>query len=461
MSLAIIRLMMIKRINKLRNKKLLLGLLLLAITLILLFLLWLLFEVKSIRLTDNRQSSRPISKSTINSIITPSPNSNKERSASFTDLFSGSAWLDKNRTSLFHNFSSMTLSFPPDIHWELTGSCLDNYDACQAIDRSIDQQSTCIDGRCLVMVDDNLVYQGQTLAWPTAINEIVDSTISTFDNRWLVGIVDNFQPEQYRISVWWFDGQDFQPIILSDNSEEPIISHYRGRLAVGGQADNLLVLYSAYNGLAWQVRGSQFKDLSYYFGIRVNYNGFWPGIISYQYNGETKWLVFDRSQSRPILLKFWQNGSDWIEGTLDLSDQLPDNSRTAIVATDKLLDNFKIKINDLTDTAYLWQMVDQGFILPTSSAEVISINLSTYSQKPQTSTIGAIITEVIGGWSGFDNSWFLSTDGVNWQTVQLNQRFNFDQPIGKLWWRWQVNPKTNRQHSPCLKKIMFYFYFQP
>lgn len=402
--------------------------------------------------------AEPANQVVTNFQIIPTNLKSQESFISFSDLFSSSAWLDRDKTSLFHNLSSMTLSFTPDINLELIGDCPKNI-VCQTIDQSMKNQTTCINDRCLNIVNNNLVYQERRVVWPAEIDAVVKITIATFNDRWLVGVIINPQPEQYQIFLYWFDGINFEPILLNE-SEEPAQSRYLGQLSFGGQADNLLVLYSAYDGRAWQIQGSKIRDLKHYFGIRVNNGGFWPGIISQQYDGQTVWYVFDRGGNQSRLLKFWQNDSDWIEGSIDLSDQLPQGSRSAQFLAGETADKLDVKIIDSDGQASLWSMTDRGFVQSSDFAQVVSVSLMTYSQHNPVNIVGASIADIIGGWSGFEVIWFLSTDGINWQIVQPGQRLNFDQPVGQLWWRWQIKPSSNRQYSPCLKKINLYYYRQ-
>jgi hypothetical protein len=114
------------------------------------------------------------------------------------------------------------------------------------------------------------------------------------------------------------------------------------------------------------------------------------------------------------------------------------------------------KIVDVSGQSQLWSFADYGFAVSANS-QVTSVNLTTYDRvKPQ--IVGAVVASAVGGWSGLNNQWFLSTDGQNWQTVQLGQRLNFQQSVDQLWWRWQVRPSTDAYLSPCLKMITINYY---
>ena len=173
---------------------------------------------------------------------------------------------------------------------------------------------------------------------------------------------------------------------------------------------------------------------------------------------ETLWFVFDRSASQARLLKFWQNGSPWIEAMTDLSFKLPVPSMAAIFTVNSLTPlTLRAKLVNSEGQSSVWLLTDNGFVLPPQASQVTSVNLTGYNTaKPK--IIGAIVADMLGGWSQFNNQLFLSTDGQTWQPVNLGQRINFPSPADSLWWRWQVSPTANKQWSPCLKTITINYY---
>lgn len=394
------------------------------------------------------------------SVVAAEKTKKPEYFTSFGDLFSSSAWVDKQQTTLFHDLSGMTLTFQPNIQWHQDGLCLDRPAECQVIEQSLKTSAQCFGDNCLSVQNNTLFYREQLLALPPGtVGELVNLAVTRFDDRWLVTAVMKIEDDNYRPLIWWFNSGVFSVINLVDDQGNIAQSRYFGKIAVGGQADNLLLLYSAYDGLAWQIRGTEVKNLSYYFGLRVNAGGFYPKIINFQQDNETVWFVFNQNESPVRLLKFWQNGSGWIEGMLDLSEQLPRDSRSAYFMINWSDPNsLRAKITNLAGQSQLWTMRDNGFTV-LSGGQVTSVNLMVYNQdKPQ--IIGALITDIVGGWSNFKDQWFLSVNGVDWLPIQLNQRLNFEQPTNQLWWRWQVGPGENRQQSPCLKKITINYFRQ-
>jgi len=281
-------------------------------------------------------------------------------------------------------------------------------------------------------------------------------TAELFANRWLVAGVRKLGDQGYQPLAWWFDGRDFQEISLLDGAGQVTKSKYLGQLAIGGRTDSILILYSAYDGLAWQVNGSEVRNLSSFFGMRINNGGFLPKIVTLGQGVNTTWYIFDQGGQQARWLKFWQNGTVWIEGGLDLSNSLPTGSQEAYFLTDPANKKLQVKVIDSQGQAQLWLVDDLGFIAP-ESGQVVSNDLIFYNRaKPQIT--GATIANALGGWFGIKQQWSLSLDGQQWQNVDLGQRLDFTQPTEQLWWRWQVESASNQWSSPCLKMVTINYY---
>ncbi len=377
--------------------------------------------------------------------------------ASFSDLFSGTAWLDKNQTSLVRDSSAMVFTFKPNLQLTNLGSCLDLDNQCQLVDNWLDIDRSCIGDKCLKIKDGQLIYQQKRLALPTNNQaKLLNLSVSLLEDRWFIGGVQRLAEKEYQPLAWLFDGQKFTAINLLNSNNQPAQSQYLGYLVAGGRVDSFLVLYSAYDGLAWQFKGSEMRSLNHFFGIRVNAGGFRPKIIYTGQGRDTTWYVFNQANQPVRWLKFWQNGTDWIEGALDLSNQLPIDSQSVYLSVNSSKNNLQAKIINGQGQAYFWSINDLGFISPNDS-QVVSVNLTSYDQvKPK--IIGATIANALGGWSGFNQKWSLSIDGQHWQAVNIGERFNFSKPAEQLWWRWQVSPPINQWQSPCLKMITLNYF---
>jgi len=383
-----------------------------------------------------------------------------ERFFSFSDLFSNTAYIDEGATNLTYDVSAMVFTFAPHYTWQELGSCSSLPAECGAVDRLSKEQvygPLCRDPKhCLSLETGQILYNGKKLALPTT-EPLINFSLGLFGQRWLIGGVKVISEKEYEPVVWWFDGANFEPLDFKGYNDQAPRSPYRGYLAFGGWPDNIFIVYSAKDGLAWQVRGQEIIDLSRYFSFRVNNGGFEPSIIGAKQSHQTVWYVFDHSASQPRLLKYWQNENKWIEGSLDLSSNLPTGTVAAIFSLEKAEPLIlRAKIINQEGEASLWLLKDDGFIAPSSTAQVTSVDLTgsgNSNSNIQADITGVIVAELMGGWSGFKEQILLSPDGQKWLPIKIGERFDFTPQASHLFWRWQVEKNDYPEQSPCLKKI--------
>lgn len=374
--------------------------------------------------------------------------------ASFSDLFSGVAWLDKQQTTLHQDLSATSLSLKPDVKVQLIGACSDLVKDCQKISQSIISSPQCQGSNCLTTKDNQLFYNQHPVILPGGASQpITNLAIKAWSGQWLVAGVRVLANQRYQPVIWHFDGHDFQELKLASQNNQTLETSYLGHFGFGSNQDSLLILYSAYEGMAWQIKGAEIRDLSQLFGIRVNNGGFVPQIIASGQGGQIKWYVFDQSGQQARWLKFWQNGTDWIEGVADITASLPVGSRAAYADINQ---STQLKIVADNGQEQLYKIDDRGF-LALADNQATSVSLTAYDKnKPR--IVGAVIDSVVGGWSGFGGQWFFSTDGQKWQEVQIGQRLDFVSPVDNLWWRWRVKAGSDRQMSPYLKMITINYF---
>lgn len=432
------------------------GLWLLVVVLLVILIACCLWLVKQRPVKNSKlNSEKGIELATSNN--TETVDQSTEYFTSFSDLFSGTAWFDKDKTSLTRDSSAMAFTFQPNISLTDLGSCSSLDSQCQSIDNQLNINQACIDKKCLMIKNDQLIYRQKQLVLPVnGQAKLLNLSISTLGDRWFIGGVQQLAEKKYQPLAWLFDGKEFKVVNLLDSDNHPVQSQYLGHLTAGGQANNFLVLYSAYDGLAWQFNGPEVRDLSPFFSIRVNAGGFRPKIIYTGQGKNTTWYVFNQGDQPVRWLKFWQNGTDWIEGGLDLSNRLPSDSQSAHFLVNLFDNSLKAKVVDGRGQAHLWSINDLGFI-SSDDGQIVSVNLTSYDKiKPR--IVGALVAGALGGWSGFEQEWSLSADGQHWQTVTIGERLNFSKPAEQLWWRWRVLPSADQWHSPCLKMITINYF---
>ncbi len=378
----------------------------------------------------------------------------QEYHGSFSDIFSGVAWTDTERTTLSYDSVAMSYSYKPNIFVEDLGDCSIRTDDCLAIDNSLKTKS-CLKGQCLEVKDDRLFYNQQE-KFPAGEEKISRFKIKIIGQRWLVAGIISLANGDYQPTLWWFDGDNFDQIkLLLSNGQQPK-TNYLGNFAISGQNDQVLVLYSDPFGLAWQINGQEVRDISSYFNSRINNNGFNPEIISFGQGNETIWYVFDRDQKQVKFLKFWQNGTKWIEGVRSLAEFLPEGVSSLILKLNSTNQPEFLAKALLGNQKKLFKIKDQGFTALDDSV-FVSKNLTTHSlNKPNITR--ALISNLTGGWSGFEGQLSLSSDNKKWKEVNVGQEIVFSQTVNNLWWRLQVKANKNIYSSPCLKMINIDYY---
>ncbi|MFP4515138.1 MAG: hypothetical protein ACLFNO_04000 [Parcubacteria group bacterium] len=387
---------------------------------------------------------------------------------SFGDNFSSDVYLNLEKTNMYLDDVSTALTFKPLYNFSKLGSCSGDGISCdfkkniKILDYGM-EACTRNGNDCLKVINEELYYNGRAVTLPNEIRsqDIISLTVGALDTKLLLGaVLANGEDEDGL--VYFFNGSTFENIIAKD-SKYTIASKYQrqgGRIGFGGSDDNFLIIYSGYNGQVFQVRNGEIIDITNMFGLRVMNKGFMPQIIKSGSGVNSTWYVCSLDKENPKLIKLWQNGSKYIQGSLDLTYK--------IFTTSALYDNFNhcyLSNNDdrklyLTfnnkNSLDIWQFQDNGFDnshdysaissdiinkegLVAKNAIIKEIDLSV-REKTYTSNIedyGAL---------------YLSTNNINWQKVTVNEFLYFEENTSDLYWRLDLK-KGDQYFSPWFDSI--------
>lgn len=328
---------------------------------------------------------------------------------SFHDLFSGVGWIDQEKTTMYQDRHVTALTFPPRFEWQPANSI---------------------------------------------------GPISPIGQIGIIGEVKKVG-DLYKGLVARADGT---PIFTEENT--PIVSKYPGTLGFGGDPSDFLVVYGAYEGLAFRVRGdgqsSIITDHSNLFGIRVMNGGFSPRItrvpvISHQSSVISYfWYVWSATERNPKLVKLFENRAGDIIGAADFSPSLFDPG--VISASFALSEPFgrtsPIRlISHITEESgggNYWSFTDLGFD-NSVSREVVSVNLSIAPAAVRRASIAEIEPVEASGSAQF----FLSNDGVLWVPAGIGEEVIFPNERGtQLLWKAIFTPEASSDApSPFLSRI--------
>lgn len=353
------------------------------------------------------------------------------------DNFSNSYFFNKDKTTLHFNEKSTVLTFPPVYDFSYYSAC-DEYFCGLKKDRN----KSCLNGRCLTQSNNQIYYEGEEIAIP---NDLRDRNISQIGlhplkTKWIVSFLIN-SDNQDMVYLYFLENKSLKPLI-NQNTSLLIKTKYgkgRGYVDVAGDDNNFLIVYSGYEGLAYLYRNGIWQDVSIHFGLRVMDGGFKAQIVKSGENEKTTWYVCSQDESSPRLIKLWQNGTNQIQGSLDLSSVSGDGSAgCALKSPGELL----IAKNN---TLYLFK--DKGFD-NSRNYFYFSNNLSSFAGKK---VIAAQMNSYVINANPGSYSLYLSCDQANW-ILNNSEKIEFSNPASGLYVKGEFK-KGDANYSPWFQGV--------
>ena len=306
--------------------------------------------------------------------------------------------IDTAKTTMRLDKNVNALTFEPVYSLTAAKDCPDDY--CGALKKS-DSPLTSSGGQ--------IYYKGNQLSLPQELagKKILNFTFSQLNSKWVVGAIFNDGGQEVGYA-YLFDGQKLNPLI-TDKIGPKIRTQYGhdgGRISAGGSDNQFVILYVGYEGIGYLYNDGSWQDISTYFGLRVIAGGFTPQIILSGSGKNATWYVCSNDAAKAKLVKLWQNGTDNIQGAVDLSGSLTDGQLVCRLKSNRELNIYSQK------KAYVFK--DKGF--DTSKSYLYeSLNLSDYVGKAiQTVRLSSYVINARP--DSYNLS--ISADGTNWQTDQ-------------------------------------------
>lgn len=376
--------------------------------------------------------------------VAPSPdpketfNKNGLVFASFSDLFSGTAWLDMKKTSLYHDTLTTAFTYPPQYTWGMNGPTQQREQGTEAANE------ICINGACLSNNETHLLLDNEELQLPPEIDEknISSITIGSLQNAWSIGIVTR-HAGSYEASAYIMRPKGILERIAAFDTQ-PIRSRYEGWLAIGGTTDDMITLYAAYDPLAYRIRGGKVQDIKSFFGIRMMNSGFYPVITRLNNGKDTHWYVTSRTMRNPKLIKLFQNGTNDLQGALDLTPELFQGTMTRGLLEDAHIEGglptLSFAVDRSDNTRETWHFIDKGFSKD-KNFEICSTNLSSATHPI---LAAKILETTLASPAGEKIRLFLSNDGNEWQKESIDSDLYFkNQDAHQVFWKATITPKDN------------------
>ncbi len=354
--------------------------------------------------------------------------------SSFSDLFSGTGWIDSEKTNLYRDNRAEAVLWEPAFSWNLSGAKTESLTSKE-----------CIGNRCAEISGGNLVLYGARVVLPRALE--YDSrklALHAMRDAWLVGGVVEEKGE-WKGYLYSFDGREFTPLC----GGAVFTSQYEASPGLGGDDARALFLYGAYEGKAIEVWQNRCEDVSRLFGIRLMDEGFDPVIIRPE---GTDWFVFSRNGSKRVFIKaFPDSATGAIAGTIDLGAYLRREGMNGIAfrgvrGQDGAL-AVSLLVEDGKEESGFW--IDRGFSAA-NRGTIASRNLNTY---PGSLTRRATIVSADLYPGSTSPELYLSNNGRDWTPARIGEEVVFKDKNGKeLYWKADF-PKGSGDVSPYLKRI--------
>ncbi len=360
----------------------------------------------------------------------------------FTDLFSSTAGLNQSETTMYRDDSATALMFQPSVQWnEKDGGSM-----------APDFSSACIGNSCLSASGAVLKLNGSPIKLPIA-GDVDNVTADVVGNGWAVGIVLKTDGG-YAGYAYLFDGNLFSPIF--PNGGKAFDSQYEGQWGFGGTADDFLAVYGAYQGKGYRVRGNNISDISNLFDVRMMKGGIRPSIVKAGNGNHAAWYIFNEEENnRAVFVKLFQNGTPDIVGEADLSGTFP--AALSYLAVTGASNQFPFSLSvygEWAGTSHTWNVVDNGFKIPSGSVAAVSVNLNNYQNVEIPYLIGLTPKDFSAGGANVTFE-ARNTDSGTWEAVSPGVDHWFSNSHGAaLEWRMTVKPGGNPEYTPYLGDLL-------
>lgn len=428
--------MQIKEIN--RKNVFLFGII--AVALVLLILVF----VKSFSIKPTvQENSEKLAKNTlkngenISKDIISSVSGQKTNSSSFTDLFSGTGWIDQEKTTLYHDQNITSFIFPPKYKWRKSNLS----------DFTFNHR--CLGSFCLVEKGFKLFFAPKIdfqngnltdykINLPQSVNKEILSNISigTLNDVWVLGVVEK-QNNNYTGKAYFFDGKGFSEVLV-DGKSNIFQSQHEGIIGAGGERDDFIIIYGAYDGIAYRIKKEEVENISKFFGIRVMRGGFYPVVFEKSIEDKEVWYVSSLTKDNPQLIKLFEDGKGKIAGGVDFIPLLYINNGTVKFSPGngkKLLAKF--------ESGEIREFVDEGFD-KSQTRKVVSSNINNYPFK----VLKAKIFGMDISYSGTESvNFYLSSNGNDWHEVEPREEFVFPKKGNSVFWKAEAEPDGDSYSS--------------
>lgn len=372
-------------------------------------------------------------------------------SGSFSDIFSGTAWIDEQSTTLYHDRTSGAFLFPPNFVWTRA----DDGIVLMEMEKGVPWEQICVGEKCLIIRAQSLFLKSDgketVVSYPGANGpNIVQVAAAPLSSEWLVGVMRR-EGENYLTKIFRYNGTDFRNVFL--DGRDAFVSSKKSFLGLGGSDNEWMALWSGYEGHALRSRfGGEPEDISSYFGIRLMNDGFLPHIVRVAGRESVNWYMWGVSEGNPRMIKLLEMLDGEIGGAVNFTPLLFDELTTKIIPrflpTSEGVPTFLIRIDKREGGAEWKKFQDYGFRSDVSRS-VVSKNIKTGGGVTRSTLVSPLRLFSGGSEVKFD----VSTDGNKWISVPQSTEVVFDGSDTGLYWRATFEEGNNTRITPFFEGI--------
>lgn len=373
---------------------------------------------------------------------------------SFSDIFSGTAWIDEEKTTMYRDNAVGAFFFPPDFVWKSAGDArvieeLKNETPAGELER------TCLGKKCLVMHETKLFLEEENKSIPvlypgSSDKKTIRVAISALSSKWLVGVTQS-EGGNFSVRIYRYNGSEFEDIY--SDGRVAFTSPKEGFLGLGGTDNEWIAFWSGYEGQALRVRfGGEPENISGFFGIRLMQGGFLPLVTRVASRESVDWYVWGVGEGNPRMIKMFEALDGEIGGVIDFTPFLFDEAATKITprfeGTGTLSYPFIVRVDEKNGSTKWMRFEDKGFRFGRTEL-VTSKNIKTTGRFTRAASISPIRLFLGGGRAQFE----VSADGIGWMPVVLGKEALLNTFQTGLYWRAQFELGENRRLTPFFRGI--------
>ena len=372
-------------------------------------------------------------------------------SGSFSDIFSGTAWIDEKNTTLYRDNASGAFLFHPNIIW----SQADDARVVAEMEKEKPWERMCLGERCLKVrgLDLFLERDGKEaeILYPGSDSRNRISVVAApLSSEWLLGITRR-EGENYYTKIFRYDGENFKNVF--SDGRNAFVSTQTGFLGLGGSDNEWLALWSGYEGHALRSRfGGEPTDISSFFGIRLMRDGFLPYIVRIAGRESVDWYLWGVGEGNPRLIKLFELLDGEIGGVVDYTPLIFDESVFKIiprfVGTTNNTPSFLVQIDKREGGSEWKDFKDIGFRSDVP-AWAVSKNIKTTDGITRAASVSPLRL-----FSGLGTVQFeVSTDGNLWIPTIVGRESEFNTSGSELYWRTRFESGGNTRITPFFEGI--------